>query len=209
MLGKTSCILVATAVHAGAVVGLSVIVGAWALAPDRVELNVSIGSATPLLIVRPEPDDVVTFEPPVEPRPPVDRSHADEEAFLPERIAAPDLTNPKRAAPDLTRPPARPFERVPKPESDASGAERAEVAAVEVYTPPPEYPRLARRRGFEGAVVVEFDIRADGATAGPRVVESAGHDCLDEAAVAAVAKWRFQACEPASRRVRFVFRLEN
>ncbi len=56
---------------------------------------------------------------------------------------------------------------------------------------PPSYPLLARRRGWEGVVVLESRVAPDGTCLGVRVVISSGHDVLDLAALRAVREWRF------------------
>jgi protein TonB len=54
----------------------------------------------------------------------------------------------------------------------------------------PEYPVLARRRGYEGRVVVLASVRSSGAVARASVVESSGYRVLDAAALTAVKRWR-------------------
>ncbi|MDX6749826.1 energy transducer TonB [Geminicoccaceae bacterium 1502E] len=61
--------------------------------------------------------------------------------------------------------------------------------------PQPDYPPLARRRGLEGRVLLRIAVGADGAVRDVAVVEGSGHRLLDEAALEAVARWRFR---PAS-----------
>lgn len=60
----------------------------------------------------------------------------------------------------------------------------------------PEYPAQARRRGWEGRVLLVVRVRADGVAESVRVAQSSGHDILDRAARDAVRRWRF---EPARR----------
>ncbi len=48
------------------------------------------------------------------------------------------------------------------------------------------YPRLARRMGEEGRVVVEFSVDASGAVSGVQIRQSSGSERLDEAALQAV-----------------------
>ena len=48
------------------------------------------------------------------------------------------------------------------------------------------YPRMARRRGMEGKVIVSFVICEDGTVHGIKIVESSGHKILDKNAVACV-----------------------
>lgn len=54
-----------------------------------------------------------------------------------------------------------------------------------------DYPDGARRRGIEGAVVIELVVRRDGFVEGARVVHRLDA-ALDERALAAVRKWRFE-----------------
>lgn len=64
------------------------------------------------------------------------------------------------------------------------------------YQIPPTYPEAARRMGVEGATFLKVRIREDGLVGEVLVTRSAGHALLDQAAVEAVRRWRF---EPARR----------
>lgn len=93
---------------------------------------------------------------------------------------------------------------------DTGGAGDGTVGAL--YMPAPEYPRTARRKGIEGTVVVSIDVKPDGTCANAQILESSGCEALDDAAIEAIRKWRYEAHpgEPASpRRVRFVFKLQK
>ncbi|MDA3969757.1 MAG: energy transducer TonB [Desulfobulbaceae bacterium] len=59
--------------------------------------------------------------------------------------------------------------------------------------PPPKYPRLARRRGLEGVVLLEAFIDVAGEVAELNIFTSSGHPVLDQAALKAVRRWRFRA----------------
>jgi protein TonB len=61
--------------------------------------------------------------------------------------------------------------------------------------PPPRYPRLAEKRGYEGTVVLEVLVDQRGKVGDLRVLSSSGYNVLDRAALAAVKDWSF---EPAS-----------
>lgn len=61
---------------------------------------------------------------------------------------------------------------------------------------PPKYPELARRRGQEGRTLLQVEVSASGRPLNVEIAESSGHALLDEAALEAVARWRFQ---PAQR----------
>lgn len=56
----------------------------------------------------------------------------------------------------------------------------------------PDYPSIARRRGWEGRVVLRLEIGADGAVGDVAVSQSSGRSALDEAAVEGAFRWRFE-----------------
>ncbi|MGC4077154.1 MAG: energy transducer TonB [Rubrivivax sp.] len=59
--------------------------------------------------------------------------------------------------------------------------------------PPPSYPPAARRAGAEGTVQLSVELSAQGEIAAVVLLVSSGHRALDEAAAAAVRRWR---CHP-------------
>jgi len=93
---------------------------------------------------------------------------------------------------------------------DTGGAGDGTVGAL--YMPSPEYPAAARRRDIEGVVVVSVLVHPDGRCDEPQLAEGSGCDALDEAALKAIKKWRYEPRSqgsPEFRRVRFVFKLTN
>ncbi len=58
-------------------------------------------------------------------------------------------------------------------------------------SPPPAYPRSARRAGISGTVAVLVQVHGDGAVAGTSIYRGSGDGALDQAAAAAVRRWRF------------------
>lgn len=81
--------------------------------------------------------------------------------------------------------------------------------------PKPPYPLLARRRGYEGRVLLSVLVRADGASGGVTLKQSSGHTMLDASALDTVRRWRFlparRGATPVESRVvvPIVFRLED
>jgi protein TonB len=65
------------------------------------------------------------------------------------------------------------------------------------YQVTPHYPYSARRRGIEGTVMLKVLVTAQGLVEVVQVERSAGHADLDQSAMEAVRRWRFQ---PARRR---------
>jgi periplasmic protein TonB len=85
---------------------------------------------------------------------------------------------------------------------DAASDEALEepgFGAAYLNNPPPEYPRISQRRREEGTVLLWVAVAADGRPVDWRVERSSGHERLDQAALDAVAGWRF---EPARRGLR-------
>ncbi len=66
-----------------------------------------------------------------------------------------------------------------------------EAAPLYKTNPPPQYPRLARRRGLEGVVMLEAQIDSNGRVIDLRIFTSSGHTILDKAALKSVRKWQF------------------
>lgn len=58
--------------------------------------------------------------------------------------------------------------------------------------PPPRYPPQARRRHYEGIVVLDVLVDAWGRAEEVKVAKSSGHSILDRAAREAVQDWRFE-----------------
>jgi len=78
--------------------------------------------------------------------------------------------------------------------------------------PPPGYPRLARRRGYQGTVILEVLVLRDGTPGKVQVFRSSGYRSLDKAAAKAVKKWSFapgsENGNPVDMRVRIPVRFQ-
>lgn len=68
------------------------------------------------------------------------------------------------------------------------------IDALPLYdvNPPPEYPEVAKLRGWEGRVVFEALILRSGRVGSLDVVASSGYQSLDRAARKAITRWRFR-----------------
>ncbi len=58
--------------------------------------------------------------------------------------------------------------------------------------PRPVYPKIARRRGLQGIVLLEVLVFADGQVEKTFLLESSGYRSLDRAALRAVRRWQFK-----------------
>lgn len=117
-----------------------------------------------------------------------------------ERSAAPPPT-PGVSPPAVNPAPAAAAPVIPSPAP-------ARAAPALVSSPAPRYPVMALRRRLEGDVTVAFTVRTDGSVGDARVVAATAPDVFDEAALAAVARWRFApAAGPQEVRRVLQFRL--
>ena len=80
----------------------------------------------------------------------------------------------------------------------ASDAVTAVVLAKPRYSqnPPPDYPSIARRRRYQGTVILDVFVLENGQVGDLRVAESSNYPLLDRAAMKAVRHWQF---DPARR----------
>ena len=85
--------------------------------------------------------------------------------------------------------------------SSARLAETADAVPRYAENARPDYPQLARLRGYQGVVVLLVEVLADGRAGRVEIRSSAGHDILDRAALEAVRTWKF---EPGRREGRAV-----
>lgn len=82
------------------------------------------------------------------------------------------------------------------PVAEAAVISPEDLRALCTRRPPPDYPAVARRRGEEGRVLLSLSLDAAGRIGDARVITGSGSRWLDEAALAAVARW---GCRPATR----------
>jgi protein TonB len=77
--------------------------------------------------------------------------------------------------------------------SDSQGFNSVKKA-IPIYdkNPSPEYPLIARRRGFQGTVVLEVMVDRNGRVGDLKVLKSSGYKVLDRAASASVRDWIFK-----------------
>lgn len=121
--------------------------------------------------------------------------HETAQAVQPSSAAAATMIT---SAPAAAAPQGGTTETSPIGAAEAPATQAAVQAAVPLATDnrPPEYPTLARKRGWEGKVVLTVAVGSDGTPQSVQVESGSGHELLDEAALRAVRTWRFQ---PGSR----------
>jgi protein TonB len=129
----------------------------------------------------------------------------EENASLP----GPPSPNPAPAMIDTDSRPQVEHAAAPMRQSDegsltTASLPHAEVReAIPVYrsNPPPEYPAVARRRGYEGTVVVEVLVSKEGGVQDFRLLQSSGYPVLDRAATAAIKSWLFEPARKGDKKI--------
>ena len=109
----------------------------------------------------------------------------------PSRTAAPSAPVPAR--PGVGAPSSIKRPELPRSGGSAAGGayEGAKANAAYLHNPRPEYPALAKRRQWEGRVLLKVQVLASGRAAQVSIAASSGHEVLDEAALDAVRHWHF------------------
>lgn len=77
--------------------------------------------------------------------------------------------------------------------AQSNGGAISEAKPDYLKNPPPAYPESARRRGYEGTVLLQVLVDKHGFPTKVEIEQSSGHKTLDDAALKAVQKWQFQA----------------
>ena len=74
----------------------------------------------------------------------------------------------------------------------SSGPKVVKASPSYARNPRPKYPRVARRRGYEGVVLLKVMVDREGRVDDLVVLKSSGHGVLDRSALNAVKNWVFQ-----------------
>lgn len=67
--------------------------------------------------------------------------------------------------------------------------------------PPPNYPRMAQRRRYEGTVLLDVLVDKTGRATQVKVAQSSGYAVLDRSARADVSHWRFKPARKGTQTV--------
>ena len=75
--------------------------------------------------------------------------------------------------------------------SEAPTFTEANYKANYAHNPKPDYPDIAKSRGWQGKVLLRVKVSAQGLSDDVTVEKSSGREILDDSAIEAVKKWRF------------------
>ena len=154
-------------------------------APKPLRLPPPPKTVAPAVI--PPPPKIPTPSPTV-PQPSVPQAPA-----IPSPPAPPAATTEILPAPPTAPAPIQADQ--PRPvEAAVSSQEQTLREAIPLYrsNPPPKYPRTARRRGFQGTVLLEVLVGPQGNVLDAKIVHSSGYPILDKSALQIVPDWLFE-----------------
>jgi protein TonB len=132
--------------------------------------------------------------PKVEPPKPQPKPQVKRQALPPIQTAVPDTPSVAEVSsePPVQVAPAAPVAEPPAPEPVTAPF----GGAGYLNNPPPEYPAIAARQGWQGTVLLRVRVLSSGRVDTLEVQKSSGRKLLDEAAVETVRAWSFT---PAKR----------
>ena len=86
----------------------------------------------------------------------------------------------------------------------ARGPAQAATSVGVLRSVHPIYPRIAKRSGWEGTVLVRVTVEATGRVSKAVVSRSSGHKVLDDVAIKAIRRWAFRAARDGNIPIRSV-----
>ncbi|MCA6939014.1 energy transducer TonB [Pectobacterium versatile] len=194
--------------------------------PQPVSIELVAAAAEPVLQAQPaEPEpiepDVVTPPPELTP-PPVDKL-VDDNALLPPVLEKKEPEKKPEPAPKKVAVKKNPPAPAPKSQAEAASAtapitpapvaKKAVAQPVDapltpplanadyLHNPAPAYPDVAISRGYEGTVLLNVQVRADGKVQTIQIHQSSGYPSLDDAARDTVRRWSFVPARRGSQPV--------
>ena len=133
-----------------------------------------------------------TVQPVLTPAPPV--ASPEPPAVLSAPTAAPTAPAVPAAAPSPPAPPPPPAPTPPPAAPSPPPPPKVELPSSKadyLHNPPPDYPRMSKRLGEQGRVVVKVLIGEDGRAQKVELLTTSGFERLDKSAMEAAMRWRY------------------
>ena len=170
--------------------------------PETVSEPLPLPQPAPKPVLHPKPRSKAAPKVRNSPDPPPLKTPESEPApEMPQEYIAPTDASPKTLDLPASLSRRRDAETQPAKSHAASVADVAGIAASQSLVreatplydrnPPPRYPQQARKRGFQGRVILNVLVGKDGRVADIGLQESSGHSILDNVAIETVRGWAF------------------
>lgn len=152
------------------------VLGTWSLFPKTPRFSITVGpTSMEIIVLNSPPDSGISgntfFKPTVE--------------KLPRRIVQDKQVNPQTEDQKTAQ------QMTDWTEFRPSQGAVVEARPLAYVNEPPRYPHLARKKGWEGTVVVKTKVEKNGIPSEIQVEQSSGHGILDDSALKAVRGWKF------------------
>lgn len=108
----------------------------------------------------------------------------------------PTTTTDTKTALKSTKAPSNQANKTAATAVDNAGTQALQLVSKPTFVTRPgavNYPKLAKRRGIEGQVLIEVWIDIKGQQLKQKLIKSSGAQILDNAAIAAIKKWHFSS----------------
>jgi protein TonB len=157
--------------------------------PQKIKKSIQYRITTPQKNVKPTPRKVMPK--PVQPsegmKPPLPP-----EPNLSEFEPHSERSEPRTAEENLQFSDVATEQKISKAIPPSSPIPAKEAIPLYRVNPPPKYPGLARRRGYQGTVIMDVLVDPKGKVKELRLSQSSGYPLLDRAAMKSVKSWEFE-----------------
>lgn len=107
-------------------------------------------------------------------------------------ISTPLISKKHRVQNLFTPPIAEPVKKALPETAQTAGVILRQAKPLFRVNSPPEYPRIARKRGYQGIVILDVWVTRNGKVGNLKLHKSSGYPVLDRSAIASVKNWLFK-----------------
>jgi periplasmic protein TonB len=154
-----------------------------------------------ILIAAPKKEEVIPIPPP--PKPP-EKKPEEPKKKLPKALPSERAVKAQEPEP---LPPLEEVKEVPQ-EARPEPVVPPSADAQQVNNPAPAYPAISKKLKEEGTVLLTILVTKEGRVAEAQIKTSSGHKRLDDAAVRAIKRWKFNPATQAGEPVDYWYEID-
>lgn len=156
-----------------------------------------------ILIAAPKKEEVIPIPPP--PKPPEKKPEEPKKKPLPK---APPSERAVKAPEPEPLPPVEEVKEEPPVEATPEPVVPPSADAQEVNNPAPAYPAISKKLKEEGTVLLTILVTKEGRVAEVQIKTSSGYKRLDDAAVRAIKRWKFNPATQAGEPIDYWYEID-
>jgi protein TonB len=157
-----------------------------------------------ILIAAPKKEEVIPIPPPP-PKPPEKKPEEPKKKPLPK---APPSERAIKAPEPEPLPPVEEVKEEPPAEATPEPVVPPSADAQEVNNPAPAYPAISKKLKEEGTVLLTILVTKEGRVAEAQIKTSSGHKRLDDAAIRAIKRWKFNPATQAGKPIDYWYEID-